>query len=84
MKYFNTFLVFVFMIVATTCFAKPIDKEKNKPKSLSTSSIVLQMKSIDEKASKVEATTKEMLIVLRKLIKHNKLKNKSFLRREIK
>ena len=41
------------------------------------------MKRIDKKASEAESKTKEMLDVLKKLIKKNKLKYKSFLHKEI-
>ena len=82
MNLINTFLVLFFIIVSTTCFAKPVDKNQQQTKTLSE--IVLQMKRVDEKASKAKDKAKEMLEVLRKLIEKNKLKDKSFLHREIK
>ena len=79
---FNKFVVLAFIIVSIECFAKPIDTNQSDTKSLSE--ITLQMKRIDEKASKAESKTEEMLATLKKLIEQKKIKYKSFLHKEIK
>lgn len=73
--------IFTFLFTASLCFSKPREQKKKNVKT--PTDIALQMKRIDKKANEAESKTKEMLDVLKKLIKKNKLKYKSFLHKEI-
>jgi hypothetical protein len=73
-------IVMVIMMIAPIAVPKPI---KNDVVVIETK-IIKQIKHINKEVNKASEKTKEMLIVIKKLIKQKKLKKNSFLHREIK
>lgn len=71
-----TFLVF-FAVTCNYSYSKPVD---NKNKVVVTE----QIKRVNKKANQLENKTKEMLVVLKKLLEKRKKDNPDFLKREIK
>ncbi len=73
-------VVMTIMMIAPIAVPEPI---KNDVVVIETK-IIKQIKNINKEVDKASAKTKEMLLVIKKLIKEKKLKKNSFLHREIK